>query len=118
MAVCVLGKTDGSPLRYTFQPRSDIHAVTQQIAVALLDHITKMDADPELDAVLRRKPGVAPDQGPSGRFGERVAAHSRAESRHDLDQKGGSILSSERLREGRGRPASGSIRRHTAEASE
>ena len=45
----------------TFQSRGDIDAVAHQVAVALLDHVAEMDADPELDAPLRREAGVALD---------------------------------------------------------
>ena len=44
-----------------FKPRGDIDAVAHQIAVALLDDVAQMDADPELDAALRRHAGVALD---------------------------------------------------------
>ena len=44
-----------------FQSRSDIDAIAHQVAIAFLDHITKMDVDTELDAALRRKTRVALD---------------------------------------------------------
>ena len=43
----------------TLQARGDIDAIAHQVAVALLDHIAKMDADAELDAPLGRQAGIA-----------------------------------------------------------
>jgi hypothetical protein len=45
----VFGETDRPGLGDPFEPRSDIHAIAHQVAVALLDHIAQMDADAELD---------------------------------------------------------------------
>jgi hypothetical protein len=59
LAIGVFGEADGPRLGYPFEPRRNIDAVTHQIAIALFDHIAEMDADAELDAALRRKPGVA-----------------------------------------------------------
>jgi hypothetical protein len=42
-------------------PRSDIDAVAHQIAVALFNYVAQMNADPELDAALRRNASVALD---------------------------------------------------------
>ena len=47
-----------------FEPRGDIDAVAHQIAVALLDHVAEMDADPKFDALVRRDPSVALDHRP------------------------------------------------------
>jgi hypothetical protein len=41
--------------------RGDIDAVAHQIAVALLDHVTDMNSNAELDPALRRESGVALD---------------------------------------------------------
>jgi len=62
LAIGVFGETDGSRLGDTLQPRGDIDTITHKIAIALLDDVAKMDADAELDATLRRKPGVALDR--------------------------------------------------------
>ena len=61
MAIGVFGEADTVRLRDAFQPRSDVDAVTHQVAVALLDHIAEMDADAELDAPFGRQSGVALD---------------------------------------------------------
>ena len=61
LPIGVFGQTDGAGLGDAFQSRRDIDAVAHQIAVALLDHVAKMDANAELDAALGRKPGVALD---------------------------------------------------------
>src|SRR4029077_3309827 len=61
LPISVFGKADRSGRGDTFQSRGDINAIAHQVAVALLDHIAKMNADPELDAALRRKAGVAFD---------------------------------------------------------
>ena len=46
------------------KPRSDIDAVAHQVAVAFLDHVAEMDADPKFDALVRRDPSVALDHRP------------------------------------------------------
>ena len=61
MPISVFRKADRAGRGETFQSRGDINAIAHQVAVALLDHIAKMNADPELDAALRRKAGVAFD---------------------------------------------------------
>ena len=43
------------------QARGDVDAVAHQVAVAFLDHIAQMDADPELDAAVLRHAGIALD---------------------------------------------------------
>ena len=62
LPVGVLGKADCARLADTLQPRGDVDAVAHQIAVALLDDVAEMNADAELDAALRRQPGVALDK--------------------------------------------------------
>ena len=64
LTVGVLGETDRAGLRDAFESRGDIDAVAHQIAVALLDHVAEMDADPKLDALVGRDPGVALDHRP------------------------------------------------------
>jgi hypothetical protein len=44
-----------------FQSCGDIDTVAHQIAVALLDHVAEMDADPELDAPFRRQARISLD---------------------------------------------------------
>ena len=55
LAVGILGKADRAGLGDPFQTRGDVDAVAHQIAVRLLDDIAQVDADPELDAALRRQ---------------------------------------------------------------
>ena len=43
-------------------PCGDIDAVAHQIAVAFLDHVAEMDANPKLDAVVGRQTRVALDE--------------------------------------------------------
>ena len=61
LAIGVLGETDAARISNALKARGDIDAVAHQVAVALLDHIAEMDADPKLDAALRRKASVALD---------------------------------------------------------
>ena len=61
LTISVLGQTDRAGLGDAFKTRSDIDAVAHEVAVALLDDIAEMNADPELDALLRRHVGVALD---------------------------------------------------------
>ncbi len=56
-------KAHAGRLADAFQSRGDIDAVAHQIAVGLLDHVAQMNADPELDALVRRQAGVALDHG-------------------------------------------------------
>jgi hypothetical protein len=60
----LLGQADATRLANPFQPRSDVHAVTHEVAVALLDDVTKVDANAKLDALVGRDLGVALDHGP------------------------------------------------------
>src|SRR6202035_1787806 len=61
LAVGVFRQTDRARLGDPFQSRGNIDAVAHQVAVTLLDHISKMNADAKLDATLRRNAGVALD---------------------------------------------------------
>ena len=54
LAIRVLGKTDRAGLRDAFEPRGDIDAVAHQVAVTLLDNVTQVNADTELDALFWR----------------------------------------------------------------
>ena len=55
-------KTNAARLGDAFEARGYIDAVAHQIAVALLDDIAEMNADPKLDAALGRQAGVALDK--------------------------------------------------------
>ena len=57
------GQAHPARLANAFQPSGDVDAVAHQVAVALLDHVAEMDADPELDAALGRHASVALDHG-------------------------------------------------------
>ena len=61
MAIGVLGKTNRAGFSDSFEARGDVHAVPHQVAVALLDDIAQMDADPEFYAALWRQASVALD---------------------------------------------------------
>ena len=62
LTIGVFGKADRAGLANAFQTRGDIDAVAHQIAVALLDDVAEMNANPELDAPLGRHAGVALDE--------------------------------------------------------
>ena len=64
LTIGVLGQTDRARLRDTLESRGDIDAVTHQIAVALLDDVTEMDADPKFDALVGCDLSVALDHRP------------------------------------------------------
>ena len=64
LPIGLLGKTDRPRLGDALQPRGDIDAVAHQVAVAFLDHVAEMDADPKFDALVRRDPSVALDHRP------------------------------------------------------
>ena len=64
LPIRVLGKANRAGLGYAFQTRGDIDAVAHEIAVALLDHVAKMDADAKFDALVGRDPSVALDHRP------------------------------------------------------
>jgi hypothetical protein len=59
LAIGVLGKADAARLANTLKPRGDVDAVAHEIAVALLDHIAKMNANAEVDASIFRHARVA-----------------------------------------------------------
>jgi len=61
LPIGVLQKTDRAGFGDTFQSSANVDAVSHQVAVALLDHISDMDADPELDATFRWQASVALD---------------------------------------------------------
>jgi hypothetical protein len=61
LAVGVLRKADAAGFGDTFQSCGDVDAVAHEIAVAFLDDVAEMNADPKLDAPLWRQPGIALD---------------------------------------------------------
>ena len=61
LPIGLLGEADRAGLGDPLQPRGDIDAVAHQVAVAFLDHVAEMDADPKFDALVRRDPSVALD---------------------------------------------------------
>ena len=63
LSVGVFGQTDRARRGDAFQSRGDVDAVAHQIAVALLDDVAEMDADPEDDAAVLGHAGVAFDHG-------------------------------------------------------
>jgi hypothetical protein len=64
LPVGLLGETDRTGICDAFEARGDIDAVAHQVAVALLDHVAEMDADPKFDALVRRDLSVALDHRP------------------------------------------------------
>ena len=64
LTIGVLGQTDRPRLGDALKPRGDIDAVAHQIAVAFLDYVAEMDADPKFDALVGRDLGVALDHRP------------------------------------------------------
>ena len=61
LTIGVLGETDRALLGHALPSRGDIDAVTHQVPIGLLDDVAQMNADPELDALLRRDTRVAFD---------------------------------------------------------
>jgi len=57
----ILRKTYSSGLSDAFQSRRDIDAVTHQVAIAFLDHVTKMNADAKFNPPLWRQASVTFD---------------------------------------------------------
>ena len=64
LPIGVLRQADRAGIGYAFKARGDIDAVAHQIAVAFLDHVAEMDADPKFDALVGRDPSVALDHRP------------------------------------------------------
>ena len=64
LPVGVVGEADRAGLGDPLEARGDIDAVAHQVAVAFLDHVAEMDADPKFDALLGRDPSVALDHRP------------------------------------------------------
>jgi hypothetical protein len=59
LSICILGKADCAWLGDALEPCGDVDAVSHQIAVTLLDHVSEVNADAELYAALRRQAGIA-----------------------------------------------------------
>jgi hypothetical protein len=59
LTIGVLGEADRSWLGVPFQSRGDIDALAHQVAVGLLDDVAEMNADPELEAAMRRQTSIA-----------------------------------------------------------
>ena len=64
LPIGVVGDADRAGLGDAFEPRGDIDAVAHEVAVALLDHVAEVDADPKFDALVGRDLGVALDHRP------------------------------------------------------
>ena len=61
LTIGVLGKTNGSRLGETLEPRGDIDAVAHEIAVALLNNVAEVNADAKVNALFGRQTHVALD---------------------------------------------------------
>src|SRR5271157_2679168 len=61
LSVGVFRETDRAGVGDALQPRRDVDTVAHQIAVRLLNDVAQVNADPELDASLRRQTGIALD---------------------------------------------------------
>ena len=82
LPIGLLGQTDRAGPCDAFQPRGDIDAIAHQVAVALLDHIAEVDADPKLDPPFGADAGVAVDE--SGLHFDRTP--HRFHNAQELDQ--------------------------------
>ena len=59
LAIGIFGQADGPGRRNALQTRSDVDTIAHQVAVAFLNNVSQMNADPELDATVLRYSGVA-----------------------------------------------------------
>ena len=101
LTIGVLGKADAARLGCRFQPRGDVDAVAHEVAVALLDYIAEMNANPELDALLGRHAGVAAalkDNGGGRLITSEFEPSKAARARDNL--KAGGIVDLVEIREG------------------
>jgi tetratricopeptide (TPR) repeat protein len=64
LPVGVVGDANPAGLGDPLQSRGDVDPVAHKVAVALLDHVAEVDADPKLDALVRRDLSVALDHRP------------------------------------------------------
>jgi hypothetical protein len=62
LSIGVFRQTHSARLANPFQPRRNVHALTHQIAVALLDNIAEVNADPKFDLPIRLHARVAFDE--------------------------------------------------------
>ena len=58
LPIGVVGETDRAGLGDALQPRGDIDAVAHEVAVALLDDVAQMNADPKDDAASSGTPAL------------------------------------------------------------
>ncbi len=63
MPIRILRQADRAGPGDPLQPRGDVDAVAHQVAVALFDDVTQMNADAKFDALFERDPCVALDHG-------------------------------------------------------
>jgi hypothetical protein len=61
LSIGVLGKTDRARVGDAFQPRCNVDAVAHQVAVALFDDVSQVNAYAELDALIGRHADIALD---------------------------------------------------------
>jgi hypothetical protein len=59
LPVGVFRQTNPARLANSFEPRSDVHAVPHEVAVALLNDVAEVNAHAILDALFRRQASVA-----------------------------------------------------------
>jgi hypothetical protein len=58
LAECVLRDADAAGVSDAFEPRSDVHALTEDV-IALDQHVAQMDADAPFHAALIGEPRIA-----------------------------------------------------------
>jgi hypothetical protein len=63
LPVGVLGQANPVRLANPFEPRRNVHPVAHQVAIALLDDVAEVNADPEDDAAILGHARVALDHG-------------------------------------------------------
>jgi hypothetical protein len=63
LTIGVLGKADRARLGDALQSRGDVDAVAHEVAVALFDDVAQMNADAEVDALVRGHARVADGHG-------------------------------------------------------
>ena len=61
LAIGILRETYRARRGDPLEPRGDVHTVTHKIAVTLLDDVSQMDTDAELNAAFRGQAGIALD---------------------------------------------------------
>ena len=63
LPVHLLGKADRAGFGDAFQSRGDVDPIAHQVAIALLDDVAEVNADPEDDAAILGHAGVTLDHG-------------------------------------------------------